>query len=230
LQTGFAHNWVQTTREMISGDRFFPGVAPAGPLPAMTIMSSPEAGASSVRTMHYLSIASATRSIFIANPYFVPDVTAIAQLVEAQRRGVDVRIMLAGIHNDNWVARQNATRLIGPLLEAGIEVLEFNRTMPHQKTTVVDERWGTVGTTNADSRSPDLPERRRRLRSHHARDLEATRTPPADEGSGGVLSRRTGVRRAAAPGCGRTTAGAVSGCPRSLATPRSGRGMLAVAP
>jgi cardiolipin synthase len=138
---------------MISGDRFFPGVAPAGPLPAMTIMSSPEAGASSVRTMHYLSIASATRSIFIANPYFVPDVTAIAQLVEAKRRGVDVRIMLAGIHNDNWVARQNATRLIGPLLEAGIEVLEFNRTMLHQKTMVVDERWGTVGTTNFDSRS-----------------------------------------------------------------------------
>jgi cardiolipin synthase len=153
LQTGFAHNWVQTTREMISGDRFFPGVEAAGPLPAMTIMSSPEAGASSVRTMHYLSIASAERSIFIANPYFVPDVTSTAQLIDAKRRGVDVRIMVAGIHNDNWVARQNSTRLIGPLLHAGIEVLEFNRTMMHQKTMVVDELWGTVGTTNFDTRS-----------------------------------------------------------------------------
>ena len=153
LQTGFAHNWVQTTRELISGDRFFPPVGPAGSLPAMSIMSSPEAGASSVRTMHYLSIASARQSLFIANPYFVPDATARAQLIEAKRRGVDVRVMVAGIHNDNWVARQNSTRLIGPLLEAGIEMLEFNRTMLHQKTMVVDELWGTVGTTNFDSRS-----------------------------------------------------------------------------
>ena len=153
LQTGFAHNWVQTTRELISGDRFYPPVGPAGDLPAMTIMSSPEAGASSVRTMHYLSIASARQSIFIANPYFVPDVTAVAQLVDAKRRGVDVRIMVAGIHNDNWVARQNSTRLIGPLLRAGIEILEFNRTMMHQKTMVVDELWGTIGTTNFDNRS-----------------------------------------------------------------------------
>jgi cardiolipin synthase len=153
LQTGFAHNWVQTTRELISGDRFYPPVGPAGTLPAMTIMSSPEAGASSVRTMHYLSIASGRRSIFIANPYFVPDVTAVAQLVDAKHRGVDVRIMVAGIHNDNWVARQNSTRLIGPLLRAGIEILEFNRTMMHQKTMVVDELWGTIGTTNFDNRS-----------------------------------------------------------------------------
>jgi cardiolipin synthase len=66
---------------------------------------------------------------------------------------VDVRIMVAGIHNDNRVARHNSTRPIGPLLRAGIDVLEFNRTMLHQKTMVVDELWGTIGTTNFDNRS-----------------------------------------------------------------------------
>ena len=153
LQTGFAHNWVQTTRELITGDRFFPGASEAGTLPVMTIMSSPEAGASTVRTMHYLSIASARRTLYIANPYLVPDVTATAQLIEAKRRGVDVRIMVSGIHNDNRVARLNSMRLLGPLLRAGIEILEFNRTMLHQKTMVVDGLWATVGTTNFDSRS-----------------------------------------------------------------------------
>jgi len=153
LQTGFAHNWVQTTRELISGDAFFPEIAPAGDLSAMTVMSSPEAGASSVRTMHYLSIASARKSIFIANPYFVPDATATAELVEARRRGVDVRIMVSGIHNDNAVARRNSTRLIGPLLREGIEILNYNKTMLHQKTMVIDGVWATVGTTNFDSRS-----------------------------------------------------------------------------
>jgi cardiolipin synthase len=43
--------------------------------------------------------------------------------------------------------------LYGPLLEAGIHVLEYNHTMLHQKTMVVDGVWGTIGTTNFDSRS-----------------------------------------------------------------------------
>jgi cardiolipin synthase len=66
---------------------------------------------------------------------------------------VDVRIMTSGRHNDNRVARLNSTRLLGPLLRAGIEILEYNRTMLHQKTMVVDGLWATIGTTNFDSRS-----------------------------------------------------------------------------
>jgi len=41
----------------------------------------------------------------------------------------------------------------GRLLEAGIEILEYNRTMLHHKTMVVDGRWFTIGTTNFDNRS-----------------------------------------------------------------------------
>ncbi len=153
LQTGFADNWLQTTGELISGARFYPTVEPAGSLPAMTIMSSPEVGASTVRTMYYLSIVCARKSVDIANPYFVPDAAAIEHLTNARQRGVRVRIMLSGIHNDNWIARQNSLRLIGPLLRAGIEIYEFNRTMLHQKTMVVDGIWSTIGTTNFDHRS-----------------------------------------------------------------------------
>ena len=116
-------------------------------------MSSPESGASSVRLMHYLPIVCARRSIYISNPYFIPDQAAIDTLVEAKRRGVDVRIMISGKHNDNWLARKNSTRLYGQLLEAGVTVLEYNRTMLHQKTLVVDGQWVCIGTTNFDNRS-----------------------------------------------------------------------------
>ena len=120
---------------------------------AQTIMSVPETGASTVRIMYYLSIICARECIYIANPYFIPDAAAIDALVDACRRGVDVKIMVSGIHNDNWLARQNSLRLFGPLLRAGIEILEFNRTMLHHKTMVVDRWWATVGTTNFDNRS-----------------------------------------------------------------------------
>lgn len=153
LQTGFAQNWLQTTGELISGPLYYPPQERCGPLSLQTIMSSPEIGASTVRTMYYLSIICARESIFIANPYFLPDAAAIEALVEARGRGVDVRVMVSGIHNDNWLARHNSVRLFGPLLRAGIEIQEYNRTMLHLKTMVVDAKWATVGTTNFDNRS-----------------------------------------------------------------------------
>jgi cardiolipin synthase len=153
LQTGFAQNWQQTTGELISGDAFYPAIDNRGALAVQTLLSSPETGASNVRTMYYLSIVCARESIDIANPYFVPDPVAIETLIEAQQRGVVVRIMVSGIRNDNWLARHNSVRLFGRLLAAGIEIQEFNRTMLHQKTMVVDRRWVTVGTANFDNRS-----------------------------------------------------------------------------
>jgi cardiolipin synthase len=153
LQTGFAHNWQQTTGELVSGSDYYPAIDAAGPLAVQTLLSSPETGASSVRTMYYLSIVCARKSILIANPYFVPDPVAIDTLIDAKRRGVDVRIMVSGIRNDAWVARHNSVRLFGKLLDAGIEIQEYNHTMLHQKTMVVDGRWVTIGTTNFDNRS-----------------------------------------------------------------------------
>ena len=153
LQTGFAQNWLQTTGELISGALYYPLPEASGPLALQTLMSSPEAGASTVRIMYYLSIICARRSILIANPYFVPDAAARDALIEAKRRGVDVRVMVAARYNDNWLAYHNSVRVYGRLLEAGIEILEFNRTMLHLKTMVVDGKWFTIGTTNFDNRS-----------------------------------------------------------------------------
>lgn len=153
LQTGFAQNWLECTRELVTGPDFYPEPEPAGRLALQTVMSSPETGASAARVMYCLAISAAHQSIEIANPYFVPDHLAIDLFRDAVKRGVKVRVMVAGTSNDNWVARLNSIRLYGALLEAGVELLEYNRTMMHHKTMVVDSLWATVGTTNFDSRS-----------------------------------------------------------------------------
>ena len=153
LQTGFAQNWLECTRELVTGPDFYPELEPAGPLALQTVMSSPETGASAARVMYCLAISAACQSIEIANPYFVPDHLAIDLFRDAVKRGVRVRIMVAGTPNDNTIARLNSIRLYGALLEAGVELLEYNRTMLHHKIMVVDGLWSTVGTTNFDSRS-----------------------------------------------------------------------------
>jgi cardiolipin synthase len=158
LQTGFAQNWLETTGEIISGPLFFPEPSATGNVPVQTLLSSPVTGASAARILYFLAIVCARHSIQIANPYFVPDQAALDILIDARKRGVDVRVIVSGIRNDNWLARYNSTRLYGALLEHGISLYEYNRTMLHQKTMIVDGRWATIGTTNFDNRSFALNE------------------------------------------------------------------------
>jgi cardiolipin synthase A/B len=158
IQTGFAQNWLETTGELVTGPAFYPIHEPVGSLAAMSLLSSPETGSSNARVMYYLSIACARRTLWIANPYFIPDERAIDLLVAARKRGVDVKIMVAGVHNDNRLARLNSVHIYGRLLEGGVEIYEFEPTMLHQKYMVCDGIWSTVGTTNFDNRSFALNE------------------------------------------------------------------------
>lgn len=151
LQTGFAQKWLETTGEVVSGPDYFPPLEPTGALSIHTVLSEPETNSSTARILYYLSIISARKSIFIANPYFIPEDEAIEILIAARRRGVDVKIMVPGKHSDHGaLARRNSTRLYGKLLEAGVEIYEYNRTMMHQKLIVCDGIWTTVGTINFD--------------------------------------------------------------------------------
>jgi cardiolipin synthase A/B len=158
LQTGFTQNWLITTGELISGIAFFPPPDAAGTFAVQTILSSPDDGSSSARILFYLAIAGARETVYIENPYFVPDETATKVLTEAAARGVDVKIMVAGEHNDVKTSRYASIQLYGNLLKAGVEIYEYVPTMMHQKTMVVDGTWSTIGTTNFDNRSFALNE------------------------------------------------------------------------
>src|SRR5215213_3989165 len=153
LQTGFARNWLETTGELVSGPAYYPAPEASGRLDIQSILSSPETGSSTVRIMYYLAIVCARKSVLIANPYFIPDNAAVDILRDARRRGVAVKVMVSGIHNDIKLARLNGRRLYGRLLQAGVEIYEYNRTMLHHKYMVCDGVWTTVGTTNFDNRS-----------------------------------------------------------------------------
>jgi cardiolipin synthase A/B len=153
LQTGFAQNWLKATGQLVSGEEFFPRIPAAGNVAAQVLLSSPGSGASNARMLHYFAIVCAVRSIDIANPYFIPDEAAVRALGDARSRGVRVRVLAAGISNDNWLARHNSVRLFGDLLKRGVEIYEYNRTLLHHKAMIVDERFATIGTANFDNRS-----------------------------------------------------------------------------
>ena len=153
MQSVFLDNWMRVTGDVLHGDAYFPALKPAGDLAAQMFSSSPSGGSESMQLMYLLAITAAKRSIDLANSYFVPDEMTIQTLVDAARRGVKVRVIVPSGHIDSEVVRKASRGSWGPMLQAGIEIAEFQPTMYHVKGLVVDGVFSSVGSTNFDNRS-----------------------------------------------------------------------------
>ena len=105
-----------------------------------------------IRQAYLRRIESAQRSVCITNSYFVPDGQIRRVLRRAVSRGAEVRVIVPG-ESDVLAVRHAARKLYGRLLEAGIQLYEWQGSILHSKTAVIDGRWCTVGTYNLDSRS-----------------------------------------------------------------------------
>lgn len=102
-----------------------------------------------IRQEYIASIYQARHRIWITNSYFVPDRGLLRALRRAARRGVDVRVLTAGL-TDVRVARWAGQAVYSRLLRAGVRIFEYQPRVLHAKSMVVDETWFTVGTSNLD--------------------------------------------------------------------------------
>ncbi len=94
-------------------------------------------------------VASAQQEILIANAYFVPNRRLRRALRNAARRGVDVRIMVPA-RSDVELVRHASRAVWGGLLRQGARIYEWQPSMLHSKTAVIDRQWATVGSFNLD--------------------------------------------------------------------------------
>jgi cardiolipin synthase len=98
-----------------------------------------------------IRIVRARQRVWITNAYFVPDGSILRALAIAARAGADVRILVprfSDIVFMPWVA--SAFHL--GLLRAGVKVFEYQRSILHAKTMLIDD-WGLVGSSNLNHRS-----------------------------------------------------------------------------
>ena len=155
LQSMFAENWLESSGELLTGAKYYPECRTEGGTAAMVINSTPSYGrATRARMVFQTLIASACRSIHITTPYFVPDRSARLELIRAMEfRGVELQIIVPGGDNDHLLTRRSSRRLYGELLKQGAQIFEYEPSMIHTKSLVVDGVWSVVGSTNFDSRS-----------------------------------------------------------------------------
>ncbi|QNA90932.1 cardiolipin synthase B [Massilia sp. Dwa41.01b] len=153
IQAVFTDNWTKATGVVLDGPAYFPPLEAHGSMPAQMFSSSPTGGSDSMHLMYLLAITAARKSIDLSASYFVPDDLAIRALTAAAKRGVRIRIITPGTKIDAEAVRQASRERWGPLLEAGIQIAEYQPTMYHVKSLVVDSLMVSVGSTNFDNRS-----------------------------------------------------------------------------
>jgi cardiolipin synthase len=162
LVSTFAENWLEASGSILCGPaQFVPHASESSgderdddlQSPSFVVLSTPKGGATQNHILFQALIQSAQRSICITTPYFLPDRSARAALIAAVRRGVDVRILVAGPHIDHKFIRHLSHNSSRRLLRAGARIFEYQPSMIHAKTMTVDGQWAVVGSTNFDHRS-----------------------------------------------------------------------------
>lgn len=153
----FAENWLEATGEVLVGDGYLPDIPEhqeSGPM--MVVRSSAGVGDTNVEALYYLAIAAARETLDLTAAYFVPRPAFTDALVAAAERGVRVRVLVPGPNIDKPPVRVAGRVSYDELVEAGVEIHEYQPTMLHAKSMVVDGAWSSVGSVNFDNRSFQL--------------------------------------------------------------------------
>jgi len=95
------------------------------------------------------SVRQSKNRVWLATPYFLPGWHVRRALQRAARRGVDVRLLLAGEKNDVPPVRYAGQRYFSRLLKAGVRIYEYQPRFIHLKTVLVDD-WVSIGSCNFD--------------------------------------------------------------------------------
>jgi cardiolipin synthase len=156
LQGAFLENWRQATGEVLTGAHMFPAIEPVGDVPMVAINTGPVGATSQIGLSYWLMFHGARERIYVATPYFVPDPDLEIGLVDAARRGLDVRLLVPNDYQDSRLVRYASRTWYGELRRAGVRVYEYEPTMMHVKTVSVDRAWAIIGSANFDSRSFEI--------------------------------------------------------------------------
>lgn len=89
---------------------------------------------------------------YISTPYLLLTDEMTREMVDAAKRGVDVRIVIPGIPDKKMVYKMSRSYIM-TLAKGGVKVYEYKPGFVHAKMCLVDDHMAIVGTINFDYRS-----------------------------------------------------------------------------
>ena len=152
-QAVFAEDWHWASGDSLEEglDWSLPAPRPGGQTAAL-VPTGPGDEADTGALMFLTAITAASRRVWIASPYFVPDAAILSALVAAAMAGKDVRLILPAMidHYLPWLASH---AYFDEVRQAGVKVFRYTDGFMHQKVVLVDDDLCAVGTANLDNRS-----------------------------------------------------------------------------
>jgi cardiolipin synthase len=152
LQLTFFDDWQYATGYVARQAEYFPPAKGTGSHCVQIVASGPDRDFEPIHRLYFAAIGLATSRVLVTTPYFVPDDAILSALATAALRGVDVRILVPR-RSDSLVVTAAARSYYDDVIAAGARVYEYQPTMVHAKTLVVDDIFSSVGTVNMDNRS-----------------------------------------------------------------------------
>jgi cardiolipin synthase A/B len=154
LQNAFLTDWFFVSRQLLSGDHFFPYIPP---IPAFDnviqiVTSGPDSDWENIQQGIFVAITSAIKYVYVQTPYFMPTDIIMSALQTAALGGVDVRVMIPE-RTDTFMTQSCSYSYITQSLEAGVKIYLYRNAFMHSKAIVVDDQISTIGSANMDFRS-----------------------------------------------------------------------------
>ena len=148
-QQAFAESWQESGGTLLPATEF-PRAAADGTVRLALVTSTASPYLTRAERLVQLLIAASHKRLWITVAYFAPSKGIRAMLASKAKSGVDVRMIVPNEHDDSKVALKAQRLLYDELAAAGVKVWEYQPSMIHAKTMVVDDRLSTVGSINLD--------------------------------------------------------------------------------
>ena len=148
-QQAFAENWQEAGGGMLPAHAF-PPAQPAGTASAAFVTSTASPVLSRAERLTHLLLAAGKQRIWLSIAYFVPPEPMLEVLKRKAAAGVDVRLLTAGTKSDSKASFGSQQFDYGELTRHGVRVFEYQPSMMHAKTIVVDDKIAVVGSQNLD--------------------------------------------------------------------------------
>lgn len=152
-QMRFALDWNFASPDKLeANERYFH----KSPLPTGSVVQivsgGPDTAWNPVKDAYLKMINSATESVYLQTPYFIPDESVMDALHIAAQSGVDVRIMIPK-KPDHLFVYWAGHSYVEELLSSGVRAYTYDKGFLHAKTITVDGKAVSVGSANWDIRS-----------------------------------------------------------------------------
>ncbi|MGZ4892324.1 MAG: cardiolipin synthase [Halobacteriota archaeon] len=152
LRFFFDWNYAAKGRYLDYEHRYFPDIFTSDGTCVQIVSGGPDTYWNPIKESYLKMINSATDTIYIQTPYFVPDDSVRDALRIAALSGLDVRIMIPNRPDHPFVYWAGLS-FLGQLLDSGVRAYTYDNGFLHAKTIVVDEVAASVGSANWDLRS-----------------------------------------------------------------------------